>query len=35
MCFHKFVTSSVPVRKFYIQQTFVLVRMQFHNHVDT
>ena len=24
-----------PVRKFYIEQIFVLVRMQFHNHVDT
>ena len=23
-----------PVRKFYIEQMFVLVRMQFHNHVD-
>jgi len=38
MCLHKFVksvTSSVPVRKFYIEQMFPLVRMQFHNHVDT
>jgi len=38
MCLHKFVklvTSSVPVRKFYIEQMFVLVRMKFHNHVDT
>jgi len=38
MCLHKFVklvTSSVPVRKFYIEQMFVSVRMQFHNHVDT
>jgi len=24
-----------PVRKFYIEQMFVLVRIQFHNHVDT
>ena len=24
-----------PVRKFYIEQIFVSVRMQFHNHVDT
>ena len=24
-----------PVRTFYIEQMFVLVRMQFHNHVDT
>ena len=23
-----------PVRKFYIEQTFVPVRMQFHNYVD-
>jgi len=38
MCLHKFVklvTSSVPVRKFYIEQIFVLVRMQFHHPVDT
>jgi len=38
MCLHKFVkfvTSSVTVRKFYIEQMFVLVRMHFHNHVDT
>jgi len=38
MCLHKFVklvTSGVPVRKFYIEQMFVLVHMQFHNHVDT
>jgi len=38
MCLHKFVklvTSSVPVRKFYIDQMFVSVRMQCHNHVDT
>jgi len=30
------VTSSVvfPVRTFYIEQTFVSVRMQFHNHGD-
>jgi len=38
MCLHKFVklvTSSVPVRKFYILQMFALVRMHFHNHVDT
>jgi len=37
MCLHKFVklvTNSVPVRTFYIEQIFVLVRMQFHNHVD-
>jgi len=37
MCLHKFVksvTSGVPVRKFYIEQMFVSVRMQFHNHVD-
>jgi len=33
--FVKFVTSSVTVRKFYIEQMFVLVRMHFHNHVDT
>jgi len=35
---HKFVksvASSVPVRTFYIEQMFVSVRMQFHNHVDT
>jgi len=31
----KFVTSSVSVRKFYIEQIFVSVRMQFHNHADT
>jgi len=24
-----------PVRKFYIEQMLVSVRMQFHNHVDT
>jgi len=33
MCVHKFVklvTNSAPVRKFYIEQMFVLVRMQFH-----
>ena len=24
-----------PVKKLYIEQMFVLVRMQFHNHVDT
>ena len=24
-----------PVRKFYIEQIFVSVRMQFHKHVDT
>jgi len=24
-----------PVRKFYIEQTYVSVRMQFHNYVDT
>ena len=38
MCLHKFVksvTSSVPVRKFYIEKMFPLVRMQFRNHVDT
>jgi len=38
MFLHKFVklvTSSVPVRKLYILQMFALVRMQFHNHVDT
>jgi len=38
MCLHKFVklvTSSVHARKFYTEQMFVLVRMQFHNHVDT
>jgi len=32
MCLHKFVklvTSSGPVRKFSIEQMFVLVRMQF------
>jgi len=37
MCLHKFVklvTSSVRVRKFSIEKMFVLVRMQFHNHVD-
>jgi len=37
MCLHKFVmsvTNSVPARKFYIEQMFVLVRMQFHKHVD-
>jgi len=32
--FVKLVTSGVIVRKFYIEQMFVLVRMQFHNHVD-
>ena len=38
MCLHKFVklvTSSVPVTPFCIEQMFVSVRMQFHNHVDT
>jgi len=38
MCLHKFVkivTSSVPCKKFSVEQFFVLVRMQFHNHVDT
>ena len=38
MFLHKFVklvTSSFPVRKLYILQMFALVRMQFHNHVDT
>jgi len=38
VCLHKFVksvTSSVPVRTFSIEQMFVSVRMQFHNHVDT
>jgi len=38
MCLHKFVTlftSSVPVRKFCIEQMFVSVRMQFHSHADT
>jgi len=38
MCLRKFVksvTSSVPVRTFYIGQMFASVRMQFHNHVDT
>jgi len=38
MCLHKCVksvTSSVPGRTFYIEQMFVSVRMQFHNHVDT
>jgi len=38
MCLHKFVksaTNSVPVGKLCIEQMFVLVRMQFHNHVDT
>jgi len=24
-----------PVRNFYIEQMFVLMRMHFHNHVDT
>ena len=38
MCLHKFVKlvrSCVHVRTFYIEQMFVLVRMLFHNHVDT
>jgi len=38
MCLHKFVksvTSSVPVRTFYIEKMFVSVCMQLHNHVDT
>jgi len=38
MCLHKFVklvTSDVPVRKFHIEQIFVLARKQFHNHADT
>ena len=38
MCLHKFmkfITSSVPVRKFYVEKMFVSVRMQFHNHVGT
>jgi len=40
MCLHKFAKSvtsgaSVPVRKFYIEQMFASVRMQFHNYVDT
>ena len=38
MCLHKFVksvTSSAAVRTFYIEQMFVSVRMQFHNHADT
>jgi len=38
MCLHKFVklvASNVsPVRKFYTEQIFALVRMQFHNYVD-
>jgi len=37
MCLHKFVksvTSSVPVRTFYIEEMLASVRMQFHNHVD-
>jgi len=36
MCLHKLVklaTSSVIVRRFYIEQVFALVRIQFHNHV--
>ena len=38
MCLHKFVmsvTSSATARKFYIEQIFALVYMQFHWHVDT
>jgi len=38
VCLHKFmklVTSSVIVRRFYIEQVFVLVRIQFHNHAYT
>ena len=38
MCLHKFmksVTSSVPVRTFYIEQMFFSVRMQFNKHVHT
>jgi len=38
ICLHKFVkfvTSSVLVRNVYIEQMFVSVRIQFHNHVDT
>jgi len=38
MCLHKFVksvTNSVHVRTFYIEQMFVQVCMQLHNHVDT
>jgi len=38
MCLRKFVkwvTSRVPVSKSYIEQMFVSVRMQFHNHADT
>jgi len=31
---HAYVVGG-PVRKFYIKQMFVLVRMQYHNHVDT
>jgi len=31
----KLVTSSVIVRRFYIEQVFVSVRMQFHNDVYT
>jgi len=31
----KLVTSSVIVRRFYIEQVFVLVRIQFHNHAYT
>jgi len=33
--FAKLVTSGVSVRKFHIEQIFVLVRKQFHNHADT
>jgi len=29
------VTSGVVIRKFYIEQMHVFVRMQFHNHVET
>jgi len=31
----KSVTSSVPVRTFYIEHMLASVRMQFHKHVDT
>jgi len=37
MCLYKFVklvTSSVPCKKIYIEQMFVSVRIQFHNHID-
>jgi len=37
MSLHKFLKlgiSSVPCKKIYIEQMFVSVSMQFHNHVD-